>query len=191
METRKAWISVNEKAMEAIEDTGHYKIDKAYLHHKYEDNADIYLHIFDWYAGEASKIAPLPDGCHYPIVVSIDPKQKMSLKQGHVLLELNIPTKDLIVTDAAKWDYILNYWYLPLDEDDLRAYKTELKDRGIHNQALMYMGQFHPQLKQRVTDSWSRVFDNQNLMSDHQRVTVWEVRKEWIVSTSRPHKNLL
>jgi hypothetical protein len=87
--------------------------------------------------------------------------------------------------DTAKWDYVLNYWYLPVDDADAKQYKEKLSAAGVNNATTMYMQNFHPILKREVEESWMRLFDNSIRYSDISQATVWEIRKEWIVKVTR------
>jgi len=41
-----------------------------------------------------------------------------NLIEGQVHFELEVDTENVIVFDSGKWDYILNYWYIPENNND-------------------------------------------------------------------------
>ncbi|WP_369819393.1 DUF3841 domain-containing protein [Tissierella sp. P1] len=48
------------------------------------------------------------------------------------------------------------------------------------------MSQFYPQIKRKIIDSWSRLFDDSIILGNDERYgNIWEVRKEWITQIIR------
>ncbi|WP_240842015.1 DUF3841 domain-containing protein [Acidaminobacter sp. JC074] len=175
----KTWILVEKEVYEAIQKQGFYRIDKEHLKKKYDDCLDIYMKIYNWYYEKSLELGRVPEDCKYSLIVSTDDKSSPS--PNKVLLEMAIEENHLTMTDAKKWDYILNHWYLPKDDSDQRKFKKELDDRGI-KQNQIFQTDFYPDYKRKIIDSWDRLFDESVTLSDNKRVTVWELRKEWIVN---------
>ncbi len=185
MDKIRVWTRQDEVVFNEIEEKGFYQVSKESIIKKYGDCSKVYLDVYDWFSEEASKIVAKPEGAKYPIWLATETKFKIGPIKGQVLLELEVARSDIIIMDSAKWDYILNYWYIPLDEEDNSHYLKELEKQGIYNQTTMYMNDFYPVLKRQVIESWSRLFDNEHELSTITQATVWEIRKEWIVNATR------
>ncbi|MCH4890857.1 DUF3841 domain-containing protein [Acidaminobacter sp. JC074] len=186
MDKVRVWTRQDKRILEVLDKQGHYRVDKSYILKRYEDCSDVYLDAYHWFSKEASKIVKRPEGCTYPIWLTVDPRIQINPIKGQVLLELEVDKKDLLVMDAAKWDHILNYWYIPKDSEDQKAYLADLEKRGIKDQSSIYTSNFYPLLKRRVLDSWKRLFDESNMLSTLTQGAIWEIKKEWIVKITRP-----
>jgi len=179
------WTRQDEKVLEEIEASGSYRVKRQSIVKKYGDCSAVYLHVYEWFSEEASKRVARPDGVTYPVWLATGEKFKLNPVEGQVLLELEIDSSNLIIVDEAKWDYILNYWYIPKDEADGKRYNEELKRQGIHNETKMYMEDFHPILKRAVRASWDRLFENKIPLAAVNQVTVWEIKREWVKKVIR------
>jgi hypothetical protein len=74
-----------------------------------------------------------------------------------VVLKLEVPRKNVIYFNGGRWDMVLNHMYIPRDEEDDRAFKLELKNRGINNSFTLVDGpnaNFYPDLKRKIIASW-------------------------------------
>jgi len=45
---------------------------------------------------------------------------------------------------------------------------------------MSHEGNFYPQLKRKIQNSWERLFQDYTI-SNYRQGTLWEIRKEWIV----------
>ena len=80
-----------------------------------------------------------------------------------------------------KWDYIVNYLYLPKNREDRKRFKQKLEKYNINVESDIYLQDFYPRLKDEMTSSWKRLFDSDIKLSDKQVAISWKLRKEWIV----------
>lgn len=181
----KLWTRQDESVLKEIEEKGTYRATKLSILNKYGSCSDVYFHVYEWYTQAGAHFVEKPKDVKYPIWLATGDKYKIGPIKGQALLELEIPDDQVIIMDTAKWDYILNYWYLPVDDADAKQYKEKLSAAGVNNPTAMYMQNFHPILKREVEESWMRLFDNTIRYSDISQATVWEIRKEWIVKVTR------
>ncbi|MBN2899000.1 MAG: DUF3841 domain-containing protein [Clostridia bacterium] len=108
-----------------------------------------------------------------------------------IILELEIDASEVVITDSEKWGYVVNFLYLPLDHNDLKAHNQELKRFGIGNESALIMGDkgnFYPLLKRKIEKSWDRLFDDYALSAIRQG-TIWEIRKEQVVKVIQGGKH--
>jgi hypothetical protein len=149
-----------------------------------EDHADVYLDTYSWYAKKAEEIVPKPEEVEYPIWLATSPDQVPPLRKdtNHVILELQVDAEEVIILDEKKWGYVVNYWYIPEDEEDAEEHKQQLEKYGIDSESSIYMEDFYPLLKQKIVDSWDRLFDSSIQLSDQTVATLWEIKEEWVVN---------
>lgn len=181
----KVWTRLDQSIVNQIHENGFYRLSKQELEAKYDDCLPIYLHIYDWYREKTKLITTIPNEALYPVLVSTTLTPELAPTETQVLLELEVDSKDIIFTDAAKWSYILNYWYLPKNDKDNEAFKGMLESRGLSNQTQVYMSHFYPEIKEQIHNSWDRLFDETIQLSEEKKATLWEIRKEWIVKESK------
>ena len=77
----------------------------------------------------------------------------------------------------------MNYWYIPLNEEDEEQYKKELKLYGIASEddlVLTDKGNFYPLLRRKIISSWQRVFTMPPGTVQDEVATAWELRREWV-----------
>lgn len=102
-----------------------------------------------------------------------------------VIMELELDPSIITKVDIFKWGTILNYSYIPTDEQDKKRHKDILTLYSISDTAA-YMSQFYPDIKRKIINSWNRLFyDSITLGSNECYGNIWEIRKEWITRILR------
>ena len=74
-----------------------------------------------------------------------------------VRIEFEIDDRVVLLSDFELWHFVLNYWYLPVSEDDGEAFEKELAKHGLsffHTKPLP-----HRKYHERIEKSWRRIFD--------------------------------
>ncbi|PLX30697.1 MAG: hypothetical protein C0604_09045 [Clostridiales bacterium] len=180
----KVWSRQDKRVVETLEKQGFYHCKPEYIENKMENFADYYKKLYRWYVSRAERLVPRPDSSiQYPIWVSMDPEYQLLLVEDSVILEMEVEENLVVVTDPEKWGYVVNFFYLPLNQEDLSKHDAELDRYGISNEAALTMsheGNFYPQLKRKIQNSWERLFQDYTI-SNYRQGTLWEIRKEWIV----------
>lgn len=106
-----------------------------------------------------------------------------------VILEIEVEKHKVVITDLEKWGYVVNYWYVPLNKEDEEKHNYELIKNGIGDESALYMshkGNFYPLLRNKIIKSWDRIFEGSSSQNSITQATIWEIKKEWIVSITLP-----
>lgn len=181
----KVWTRQDENIIKILEADGRYIVKKEYIEEKMEDCAKFYLEVYSWYTDKAKDIVSKPQDVNYPVWVSLSSDFMLQQVPGTVILELLVDKDSVIVMDTEKWDRVVNFWYVPLNEKDEEVFDKKLKSYGINNSSSAYMSNFYPQLKKEIKKSWDRLFDKSFLLSDQSQGTIWEVKEEWVQKVIR------
>lgn len=177
----RVWTRQHQNVLKILKETGVYRVKERYIRKKLDDCADIYLNVYRWLRNQAAKRMKIPEEVKYPIWLSIEEELKLPAAEGQVFLELEIPEAQIMVFDMMKWDYIINYLYLPKDKADRKRFKQKLKKYNINVESDIYLQNFYPRLKKEMTSSWKRLFDPKIKLSKQKVAISWELREEWIV----------
>lgn len=173
------WTRQSEKILAEIEKNGRYIVKKEYIQQKMEDHANLYFDVYHWYAQKGQHVVPKPEDALYPIWVSLTEATKLGVTEDTIFLELEVDMSDLIVINQEKWDYIVNHWYLPLDQKDEDEHEALLKKYQTHD-SIAYQSPFFPTIKSTIIKSWDRIFEKNPIINDDMIGTLWEIRQEWI-----------
>ena len=150
--------------------------------------ADFYLKLYRWYSRQGERFVPRPDGVEFPVWVSLSRESMLQLVEGSVVLTLRVPEEALLITDAERWGYRVNQWYIPLDQEDERRHNSELERYGIASESAIIdsdKGNFYPLLRRKIVDSWERLFTCPPRCGDMAQGTLWELRREWLQEVER------
>ncbi len=180
----KLWTRQHKDVLKELKNNGVYRAKKEYILQKMDTISDYYLNLYDWYVRHAEKIVPRPEGVEYPIWFSTSSDLMLQPTEGTVILELEVDKKYAIITDSNKWGYVVNYFYLPIDDEDEKRHNKELEKYGIGDESALIMGHkgnFYPLLKNKIINSWTRLFEQCDEKNPLSQATMWEIKEEWIV----------
>lgn len=150
-----------------------------------EEQADLVLEAYEWLVQHSPDAEQKPEDVEFPVWVSFSAEKTMLPSAGSVLLELEVEPSTITAVNIAKWGNILNYGYIPVDEQDGRRHRNLLSCYGVSD-AKAFMSQFYPEIKREIVASWSRLFDDSIQMgNDSCYGIMWELRKEWIKNVIR------
>jgi hypothetical protein len=99
----------------------------------------------------------------------------------NVVLELEIPDSDLLLSDEVNWHYCLNNWYL-------HGENNKEFDEAKWEEAEVWFDNLPSDKKQSIKfKSWERILDKNDKINDWKFVqaTFWELREEQIKSVRR------
>ena len=179
------WTKQHEKVLDELEQTGRYRAKKEYIIKDLEEHANLVLETYDWLVKHSPDAANKPEGVTYPVWVSFQQEATMLPSPGTVILQLSVDSHMVTPVNIAKWGAILNYSYIPLDQQDAHRHQQLLEAYGVSDPQA-YMTQFYPQIKREIIGSWDRLFDPEvHLGNDLEYGLLWEVQKEWIVNVMR------
>ncbi len=176
------WTRQTESIMKEINETGIYTVKEEYIREKNDSITDYYLKLYRWYTKEAKKYMKISE--QYPIWFSVSEEVRLRPVENTVTLRLKIPTDKIILCNYDGWGYVVNYFYVPIDEEDKKKHKEELLKYGISSDDELFLtakGNFYPLLKRKVEKSWERIFTvRPEDLTACLVATSWEIRKEWI-----------
>lgn len=192
-ETVNLYTRQNDKTLYQLEKQGRIINERIYVQLHFGDIAPLFMESYDWFTKEASKRIDKPEDVKAPIWCSISPENCLKPIAGTVVYVLEVPQSKVIYFDEAKWDYVLNRIYLPKDEKDREEYKEHLKNLGVENGFEFVEGRYKnlfPTERQRVIDSWKRVFDIDRWTIFNVCGNLWEIKKEWVKKIVRPGERI-
>lgn len=181
-ETMTLWTRQVPEVWEELQETGVYCVKEEYIRQKNDTIADYYLDLYRWYTKEAGKHIDIPEELKYPIWLCVSEETMLQPTANTVILKLEVPKDKVLICNNEAWGYVVNYWYVPLDDKDEAAHNAELRRYGVQEDELIRTskGNFYPLLKKKIVDSWGRVFTMPPADRKDAVATIWEIRREWI-----------
>lgn len=175
------WTKQHESILKTLNSEGRYTAKKEFIFKDLGEHAHLVLETYDWLVKNTPNIYNKPQDAEYPIWVSFSKEATMMPTDKSVIIELIIDLDLITRVNINKWGAILNYSYIPENEDDEKRHKGIL-DRYNISDAKALISQFYPEIKREVINSWSRLFDQSiSLGNDNCYGNIWEIKKEWIV----------
>ena len=156
-----------------------------YVRGKYGESAPIFLTAYSWFVSRMEKIVPRPQGAEFPYwafgaLYSVD-----RTGTGEALA-LDVPLDQVVLFDLYDWNKIMQLRYLGEDEQEERLFQRELARCGLRETDVMLTG-FHPQWKERILESWERLFRHHDRIRKGDlsgvggvQAGLWQIRSEWI-----------
>lgn len=127
-------------------------------------------------------------------------KRKPDLRYGAHLqrgkkgyrIEFEIEDNKVLLSDFDLFHYVINYWYLPKNEEDAKSFEVEMKKNQIDLldlQGFNKHSEIIDDLRVKIEKSWDLIFDlswydrDINLPKDKKSIqaTCWELRWEQII----------
>ena len=143
------------------------------------------VEVYDWLVQHSPNVGQKPKDVDYPVWVSFAQDTTYLPQEQTVTLKLCIDPALIAPVHIAKWGTILNYSYIPLNEQDARRHQQLLESYRVSD-TQAYMSRFYPQIKREIIDSWDRLFDDSvHLNSDQRYGIIWEIKKEWVSAVLR------
>ncbi|MGM0421384.1 MAG: DUF3841 domain-containing protein [Bacillota bacterium] len=178
------WTRQDKAIMTELEENDRYLVKERYIRQRLDTCARIYLDAYRWLRQQAGKRMDIPPEARFPIWFSTSADSTLPLGEEHVLLKVSIPREQVMIFDMLKWDYIINYFYLPKDEEDRLRFQRKLAKYNIGVESNVYLENFYPRLKQEMVESWERLFADDIRLSDQDVAITWQIKADWIISTS-------
>lgn len=184
-EKMKLWTRQHIAILKELDEDGVYYVKEDYIRQKLDTITPFYLRLYKWYRKMATRIVPAPEKAKFPIWLSMSDELMLRPTEDSVVLEIEVDCDQVVVLDYEKWGYIVNCWYLPLNDEDEKKHNQELQRIGISDESALFLtdkGNFYPLMKQKIEKSWERLFDDSVIIGNVQQATLWEIRKEWVVN---------
>ena len=176
------WTRQVSEILDEIEEKGAYRVKEEYIRKKNDTISDYYLKLYKWFTKEAGKYIDVK--WDYPIWLSVADEFRLRPVEGTVTLKLRVPSKEVLLCNYDAWGYMVNYFYVPLDELDKARHREELTKNGLASDDELFLtskGNFYPLLKREVVKSWERIFTLRPTdLKTCLVATTWEIKKEWV-----------
>lgn len=176
------WTRQVSEILDEIEEKGAYRVKEEYIRKKNDTISDYYLKLYKWFTKEAGKHIDVKGD--YPIWLSVADEFRLRPVEGTVTLRLRVPSKEVLLCNYDAWGYMVNYFYVPLDEADKERHREELTKNGLTSDDELFLtskGNFYPLLKREIVKSWERIFTLRPTdLKTCLVATTWEIKKEWI-----------
>jgi len=114
-------------------------------------------------------------------------------KDKIVQLTIKIDDSEVLLTDFDTFHYALNYWYLPLDENESESFEKEYTNFGISRNDLRDISKQSREInnfRERIEKSWDRILDlereDNNYVFGYNseksiQATFWELRADQVI----------
>lgn len=148
-------------------------------------DAEYFIERYRTFVQMAEILVPRPDQSNFPIWGSPSKAYCLKPEENSLVYCLEVPKEEVIYFDGLKWDYVLNYLYVPLDESDKKEHQDKLKAQqaptGQELFSQRYSGMF-PEIKKTIRDSWWRIFQVDDCDLFTLQGNIWQIKKEWITN---------
>lgn len=177
------WTRQVPQVWEQLCKEGIYQVKEEYIRIKNGSMSDYYLELYRWYTQTAKKYITLNEENRYPIWFSLDGQARLQPLENTVILKARMPREKVLLCNMEAWDLRVNYWYVPENKEDAQKHQKELEQYGINSDDQLIQGEkgnFYPLLKNKIKNSWERVFTLVDLPPEKLVATAWGLKKEWI-----------
>lgn len=166
--------------MDTLEREGVYRVKMSYVDNKYEGEAWIWRQGYSFFAQNAGRYVPRPEGAESGIWVYYDEKWT-GAQPGYWMLKLEVPEDHVVSFDLRAWNKIANLDYLPKDDADARRFQQNLERQGIKQPMQAFSTPFYPLVKREIEASWQRLFTSaEGCPETYLEAGLWEIRREWV-----------
>lgn len=183
METVILWTRQVPEVWKELQTSGIYRVKEEHIRKKNGEISDYYLKLYRWYTNTAREYVSIPAELQYPIWLSVCEGVMLQSVENTVILKLEVPKDRVVICNMEAWGYVVNYWYVPLNEQDAKKHAEELKRNGISEEDELIStskGNFYPMLRRKIQNSWKRVFTMSPANDKEAVATAWELKREWV-----------
>lgn len=182
----KLYTSQSDLVLEAIKRDGTCFSKAEYVRQKYEESARVFLTAYNWFVQKFQFLVPKPQGAEFPYWAFRDLYSLEQSGESHTLA-LYVPSDQVVLFDMYDWNKIMCMKYMGEDEAAEAAFRKELVQMGLREADIMFTC-FYPELRQKILESWDRLFRHHDSLknggaSDVKSVqaALWQIKEEWII----------
>lgn len=183
METVELFTRQHINSIYEIKNKGFMTNKEVYVRLHMGKDANYFIERYKNFMTLAEKRLPKPKYADFPIWTSISKNNCLKPVPNSLVYCLTVPKEEVIYFDGMKWDYVLNYLYIPIDTEDAESHKAELDRLGIESEHYIINGKYKgwfPQLEQKIRVSWDRIFTIDTWNDFNVQANLWQIKKEWI-----------
>lgn len=194
MEHVEIYTRQNENSIFELLDKGRIINKEVYIRLHFGPDADYFVERYRTFVEICEQVLPRPEGIEFPIWGSISKNNCLRPEHNSVVYCLKVPKDQVIYLDGLKWDYVLNYLYVPRNDEDNKRHNQELNRLGFKNGHQLferYNQGLYPELEAQIVHSWSRVLEIDNWSEFVVQGNLWMIQPEWITRVLHPGEDLL
>lgn len=181
----RVFTKQHENVLSILKSEGRYVAKRRFAANELEDQQKIMLLVYDWLSNNSPKQEYRPEDAECPVWLSFDRGSTMRATEGFVVMEFEIERELIFDINISKWGTIMNYGYIPANDEDKRRHEKLLKDYGVDD-ARAVMTNFYPSIKSEIIRSWNRLFDESIILEGTGVYgAIWELKKEWLIDVER------
>ena len=178
----EVWTKQHVRVAEQLKIDGQFFAKRKFIQNDLGSDAEMMAFVYDELVKNHPKLNDKPKEAEVPVWLSFSFEATMQATPNFVILHLDVPDSEITKINIAKWGQMLNYGYIPINENDEARHRELMQNYGVDD-AKAVMTQFYPELKREIIESWSRLFDDSvKLGSDASYGLVWQLKKEWVMS---------
>lgn len=181
------WTRQDVASLEGLIHGEPYRAKESAIKSWYGDITPYYLELYQWFVEAASRRLVRPEGAIYPIWCSVSSQYMLRPIPGTVVYELSVNIEEVVFFDGGRWDLVLNHRFVPETREEEVAYQKDLKEKGFPEGTTFIgeaMARRYPAERDRVIESWERVFHADGLDLFRLQANLWEIRPDQVVRVS-------
>jgi len=181
------WTRQDVASLEGLIHGEPYRAKESAIKSWYGDITPYYLELYQWFVEAASRRLVRPEGAIYPIWCSVSSQYMLRPIPGTVVYELSVNKEETVFFDGSRWDLVLNHRFVPETREEEDAYQKDLKEKGFPEGTTFIgeaMARRYPAERDRVIESWERVFQADGLDLFRLQANLWEIRPDQVVRVS-------
>lgn len=193
METVKLYTRQHENSYYELQNKGQMTNKEIYVTLHAGADAPYFRDRYGTFVKMAEKRIPRPEGIEYPIWCSVSKRNCLKPIEKELVYCLSVPKDQVIYFDGTKWDYVLNYLYLPKDDKDKKDFEQLVKKLGVKDEFNFIRGKYagmFPDVEEKIRKSWERIFDIDDWSDFKVQANLWRIKKEWVRHIVRPGEDL-
>lgn len=168
---------------DTLDAEGVYRVKTAFVDQKYGDQAWIFREAYSFFAQNASRYVPAPEGAQSGIWAFAN-EMWVGAQPGSWVFKLQVPRSQAVLFDSRVWNKILNLQYVGADAEDSRRFEEKLSAMGITHSMQAFSTSFYPQVKSEIKKSWQQLFISAEACpAEYVQAGLWEIRQEWIAES--------
>lgn len=180
----KVWTMQPKSVLDEIEITGTYRCDRSLSFNL--SKPDSLDSKYQWLITRMEdRIGKRPEGVEYPIWAwhtwdgkrqcpNVESPAFLKRNEDKVLLTLEIPEKDVVLTDFEAWQIVLDGGYLTKEIDEEKLEELEAYIDSLDEDTL----------EKEIEKSWENVLEYPNFgANSFVQATFWEIKKEYVIDT--------
>lgn len=181
-DTIRLYSAQTEIVAKVIEREGVCYSKAEYVKKKYQESAPIFLTAYSWFVSQMPKYVEKPERAEYPYWAFAD---LYSVDQSEQVLHLSVPKAEAVFFDVMDWNKIMRLSYIGENEAEEKAFFVEMAECGLNWNDVM-LTNFYPEWKQKILQSWERLFRHHEQIKAGDfsgvhsvQAGLWRIKKEW------------